>query len=145
MNDSRWNDRICSKCGALAHCRTDMYLQDGIPVPGLEYLCKPCLESTALPPKTAILVTRCAEPACGKMANGRFELLSHLGEEGEISETHYLCAEHGWRWRQSLGSEWEMTCQSVSVNAHEHFQEPKRFFRDDLQGAFWGEESDKVN
>jgi len=122
-----------------------MYLQDGIPVPGLEYLCKPCLESTALPPKTAILVTRCAEPACGKMANGRFELLSHLGEEGEISETHYLCAEHGWRWRQSLGSEWEMTCQSVSVNAHEHFQEPKRFFRDDLQGAFWGEESDKVN
>jgi hypothetical protein len=144
MNDSRWNDRKCSNCGALAHCRTDMYLQDSIAAPGLEYLCKVCLESTVLPPGTTILVTDCSEPACVRMADGRFELLSSLGE-GEIVETHYLCAEHGWRWRQSLGSECEMTQQSISANAREHFQEPKRFLRDDLQGAFWGEESDKVN
>ena len=122
-----------------------MYLQDGIPAPGLEYLCKACLESTILPPRTAILVTNSAQPTCVRMANGRFELLSPLGEEGEIAEAHYLCAEHGRRWRQSLSSEWEMTYQSISANTREHFQEPKRFLRDDLQGAFWGDESDKVN
>jgi len=145
MNNSRWNDRKCSKCEALAHCRTDRYLEDRVPVPGLEYLCKACLETTVLPPNTAIIVTNCAEPDCIRMAAGRFELLPPLGEEVEIAETHYLCAEHGWRWRQSLGSEWEMTCQSISANAREHFQETKRFLRDDLQGAFWGEESNKVN
>jgi hypothetical protein len=121
-----------------------MYLQDGIPALSLEYLCKACLEATVLPSRTTIIVTDCAAPACVRTADGRFELLSSL-EEGEIAETHYLCAEHGWRWRQSLSSEYEMTQQSISANAREHFQEPKRFLRDDLQGALWGEESDKVN
>ena len=120
-----------------------MYLQ-GIPAPGLEYLCKICLDSTNLPHKTAIMVTRCAERGCERSAGGRIELLTSLGEEGEIIESHYLCAEHAWRWRQSLGAEWEMLCQSVSVNAQE-IGSPRRFLRDDLQGAFWGEESDNVN
>jgi hypothetical protein len=145
MSEQRWNDFICSKCGALAHCRTDMYLQGGVPAPGLEYLCKACLETTELPPNTAILVTRCAEPNCGRMANGRFELSSSLPDEGEIPEVHYLCAEHAWRWRQSLGSEWEMTCQSLSPNGQEHFDQPRTFARDDLRGAVWGEASDRVN
>jgi hypothetical protein len=145
MAELRWHDRRCTKCGAVAHCRTDMYLQNGIPAPGLEYLCKACLESTALPSKTALIVTNCAEPGCGFMAGGRFELTKSLPEHGEIPEVHYLCAEHAWRWRQSLGAEWEMTLQSLSPNGQEHFEQPRPFQRDDLRGAFWGDTTDKVS
>jgi len=145
MTSSRWNDRLCSKCGALAHCRTDMYMQDRAPAPGLEYLCKTCMKSTPLPPRTALIVVSCAEPNCKHMAGGWFQLWPSLRSGDEIPEVHYLCAEHAWRWRKSLGPEWDMLYQSLSPNGDEHFDEPRPFQRDDLAGAFWGDESDKVN
>jgi hypothetical protein len=79
------------------------------------------------------------------MAGGRFEMTSSLPEPGEVPETHYLCAEHAWRWRQSLGPEWEMRFQSLSPNGQEHFDQPLPFQRDDLRGALWGDTSDKVS
>jgi hypothetical protein len=85
MVESCWNDRKCSKCRALAHYRTDMYLKR-MPAPGLEYLCKICLETSEVPPKTALIVTNCAEPGCPLMAHGRLEALSSLPEQGEIPE-----------------------------------------------------------
>ena len=139
-----WNDRKCSLCDALAQGQTLMYLQDNIPAPGMEYLCRECMESALLPPRTSIVITRCAEPSCGRGAGGRFEAVPVLREENQPAEVHYLCGEHGWRWRQSLGPEWEMTIQSISVNARAH-SEPHRFLRDDLQGAVWLDESEKIN
>lgn len=143
-SESRWDDRKCSLCGALAHCQTLMYLQNDIPAPGMEYLCRACKESVSLPPRTSIIVTRCAEPSCGMMAGGRFEAAPVLREEGDSAEVHYFCGEHGWRWRQSLGPEWEMTVQSVSANARENGA-PQRLLRDDLQGAVWLDESQGIN
>jgi hypothetical protein len=122
--------------------RTRM-IQNRTPAPNLEFLCKTCAQFAELPPNCFLTVTHCAEPGCKRMANGRFEAFT-LGEEDK-AEKHYVCAEHGWKWRQSLGPEWEMRCQSVSANGIEHYEELPRVLRDDLQGAFLGEESDAVN
>ena len=138
MNESCWNDRKCSLCGILAHYRTEMYRWHR-PVPGLEFLCPPCKESTELPAETNVTTTNCAEPDCTRTAQGRVEL---LGEAGEVSEIHYLCPEHGWRWRQSMGAEREMTALSLGLKGQK-LGRPRRYLRD--EGALWGDESDKVN
>lgn len=111
--------------------------------PGMEFLCKPCRESVELPPKTTTLPTHCAQPGCRLSAQGCFEVLAEVSET-ELTETHYLCGEHGWYWRQSLGAEWEMLAQSISVNGQE-VGRSQRFLRDDLRGAFWGNQSDEVH
>jgi hypothetical protein len=138
MNESCWNDRKCSLCGALAHYRTEMYRSQR-PVHGLEFLCRLCKESTELPAETNVTTTNCAEPDCTRTAQGRVEL---LGEAGEVSEIHYLCPEHGWRWRQSIGAEREMTALSLGIKGQK-LGRPRRYLRD--EGALWGDESDKVN
>ena len=138
MNEFHWNDRKCSLCGALAHYRTEMYRWHR-PVPGLEFFCRPCKQSTELPAETIVMTTTCAEPGCTKTAKGRVEL---LGEAGEVSEVHYLCAEHAWRWRQSMGAEREMIALSLGLKGRQHGR-PRRYLRD--EGALWGDESDKVN
>ena len=138
MSESRWNDRKCSLCGALAHYRTEMY-RSYRPVPELEFLCRSCRESTELPDETIVMTTNCAEPDCTRTAQGRIEL---LGETGEISEIHYLCAEHAWRWRQSMGAEREMTALPLGLRGRQHGR-PRSYLRD--EGAPWGDESDKVN
>jgi hypothetical protein len=79
------------------------------------------------------------------MAGGWFQLWPSLRTGSETPETHYLCAEHAWHWRKTLGPEWDMVFQSLSPNGHEHFDAPKPFQRDDLVGAFWGDGSEKVN
>ena len=138
MNESRWNDRKCSLCGALAHYRTEMYRSQR-PVPRLEFLCRPCKESVDLPAETIVSTTNCAEPDCTRTAQRRVEL---LGEAGEASEVHYLCAEHAWRWRQDMGAEREMTALFLGPKGRKHGR-PRRYLRD--EGALWGDESDKVN
>jgi hypothetical protein len=140
MNHTIWNDTKCSLCGGLAHYRSQMYLQHK-PVPGLEFLCRTCKEAIELPANTIVLPTNCAAPDERQHTiNGRFHL---LGDSGEIVETHYLCAEHAWRWRQELGPEFEMSAQSISFTGHEQGT-MRRFLRDDMRGAFLGDESQEV-
>jgi len=140
MAESRWNDKKCSLCDELASCQTEMYLQNSEPVPGMEYLCKECRGKSSLPPNTAIIVTDCAEPDCGLMAVGWFEATQLLSEKSEPGERHYLCAEHAWRWRQSLGEEWEINCQSLEPNGQETFSEPQKMPRDDRRSVIWSEQ-----
>jgi hypothetical protein len=146
MDKSRWNDNKCSVCGGLAHCYTEMYLANPrTHAPGMEYLCKMCMQPAQLPPNTAIILTDCAEPNCEAMANGRFEVLPALRAGNEVPEVHYLYAEHAWRWRQSLGLEWEMVYYSIGPNAREHFEQPKKFHRDDLKDIVFSDESGVIN
>lgn len=111
----------------------------------MEYLCKSCLQTAQLPAHTVIIGTKCAEPECRSWANGRFEVLPHLREGNESTEIHYLCGEHGWRWRQNLGPEWEMVYYSIGPNAREHFDQPKKLHRDDLKDIVFLDESGTIN
>src|SRR5258705_5831393 len=127
-NQAQWIDTKCSLCGNLAHYRTYMYLSQSRDkyAPGMEFLCKSCKESVELPTKTVLLPTSCAAPhGWPRTINGRIEL---LGDDGSVVETHYLCSEHAWRWREGLGPEFEMTVQSISFNGQEQGI-PRRFLR----------------
>ena len=58
MSDSSRNYGRCSRCGAPAQYRA--YLESGIPAPELEYLCKKCVKTIAIPRNTQILSTKLA-------------------------------------------------------------------------------------
>lgn len=58
MTDSSKNDRRCSRCGGPAQYW--VYFESGIPAAGLEYLCKKCVETIAVPHNTRILSTKLA-------------------------------------------------------------------------------------
>ena len=142
---NRWDDTKCSVCGDLAQYRTDMYLKHRA-APGVEYLCGRCKEVVEFPPNTITLVTRCADTEHGarrRSAACWCEITSVL-EADNPPEKHFLCAEHAWKWRRDLGPEWEMRARSLHVNGEEG-GEVFRFHRDDLAGAFWGDESTKIN
>lgn len=141
--DVQWNDTKCSVCGALAHCQTGHVITNE-PVSGMEYLCKSCRDSIPLPSRTFVMVVRCAEPNCPHRAAGRVEATLTLHEEGSPAETHYVCHEHLWCWRQRLGAEWEMLGWSISVNSMEHNEQPLRILRDDMQGATWIDETNQT-
>ena len=137
-----WHDRKCSKCGNLAHAQTLIY-RERSPVSGLEFLCKQCIGLVPLPPNAVLIANCCAQPDCMESAACWVERFSPL-EPRKDRERHYLCAEHSWRWRESLGLEWEVILQPLSVDSRE-IGTPKPVQRDDLAGAFWGDESDEVN
>ena len=137
-----WNDSKCSNCGSLAHAQTLIY-RERSPVPGLEFLCKQCINSVPLPSNAVLIANDCAQPGCVSAAACWVERFSQL-EPDKDRERHYLCNEHSWRWRESLGLEWDAICQSLSVDSRE-IGGPKRLQRDDLAGAFWGDESEEVN
>lgn len=129
-NQLQWTDTKCSLCNVLADYRSK--------TPGLEFLCKHCRESADI----IVGATLCAGPhGDSETAAERVQLLNAIGE---VIETHYVCAECGWRWRESLGPEHEMLSQGISVQGEE-VGKPFRLLRDDLRGAFWGEESEGVN
>lgn len=141
----RWDDTRCSACGDLAQYRTDMYFEHK-PAPGLEYLCGHCKHVTELPANTITLATRCADTehqARRRSAACWCEVIPVL-ETNNSPEKHFLCAEHAWKWRRDLGTEWEMRAQSLQANGQEA-GEIFRFQRDDLAGAFWGDESTEIN
>ncbi len=136
-----WNDRKCSNCGSLAQYRTYMYLDSGVPVPGLEFLCQKCI--TLKPPKTSLLCTLCANPVCEHSASVRFEAFRILREQNEPTEIHYLCSEHYWYWLNDLGPEWEVVEQSTDVNG-QMIGEPTIMVRGD-RPAFVQDETEQDN
>jgi len=137
MSTTQWNDKECCLCGNLAQYRSYMYLEHK-PAPGTESLCRTCKDVAILPPKTIVEPVKCATLECGGRAEAEFELLP--GPTGEPGEMHCLCIEHGWRWKHSLGIEREIFWLAYTPEA-----KPVRFVRDDLRGAFTGDESQEVN
>ena len=91
-----------------------------------------------LPPKTIVVPVECATLECSMPADATFELLP--GTVGEKGETHCLCIEHGWKWKHSLGIEREIVWWGYTPEA-----KPQTLVRDDLRGAFHGDESEEIN
>lgn len=80
-----------------------------------------------------VVVTECVEPHCRNIATGKFEVGQGPWEYGltryKAKEVRYLCAQHGWLWREKFGPEWKMFYYPIGKNPREDFDQPKEVER----------------